>query len=80
MTNESKSHRVDTLLIFLSAIVTVITDSQIILEPVAGVRVGAVTIPIGLTIVVAASNTGEELSRVIVLVNLIQHELKKLKN
>ena len=33
---------------------------------------GAVTIPVGLTVVVTATNTGEELSGVIVLVNLIQ--------
>ena len=70
MTIESERHGVDTLFVVVSAIVTVVTDSQIILEPVAGVRVGAVTIPIGLAIVVAASNTGEELSRVIVLINL----------
>ena len=70
MTNESERHGVDTLLVVVSAIVTVVADGQIILESVAGVRMGAVTIPVGLTVVVTATNTGEELSGVIVLVNL----------
>ena len=82
MTNESKRHGVDTLFVVVSAIVTVVTDSQIVLEPVAGVRVGAVTIPVGLTVVVAATNTREELSGVIVLINLIHqsNEVKSMAN